>query len=71
MKNAVMLIYYYYYYYLIELQMGFYPVAVVPQQNATHKDIHITHNNTTPRQNAAHKATQTTNTLHTMTTQTK
>jgi hypothetical protein len=29
--------YYYYYYYLTELQMGFYPVAMVLQQDTTHK----------------------------------
>jgi hypothetical protein len=34
--------YYYYYYYFIELQMGFYPAAVVLQQDKTHKNTHIT-----------------------------
>jgi hypothetical protein len=29
--SGVWIKYYYYYYYLIELQMGFYPVGVVPQ----------------------------------------
>jgi hypothetical protein len=47
-----------YYYYLIELQMGFHPVAVVLQYNA-----HITQNNTTLKQNAAHKFWDSTRTL--------
>jgi hypothetical protein len=57
--------------YLIELQMGFYPVAVVLQQDTTHKDTRITQE-TTPRsqKNTAHEAAQTTKgTLHTMNTE--
>jgi hypothetical protein len=48
------------FYYLIELQIGFYPVAVVPHYDTTHKNTHHT---------TAYKATQTiNNTLHTMNT---
>jgi hypothetical protein len=48
------------YYYLIELQMGFYPVAVVLQEDATHK---ITHHAQRKHSTQAIK-----DTLHTMNT---
>jgi hypothetical protein len=48
--------------------MGVYPVAVVLQQDTTHKYTYHTKYHTTLKQNTAHKATQTIeNTLHTNT----
>jgi hypothetical protein len=57
-----------YYYYLFELQMGF--TRLQWYYNKTqHKNTHITQNNTTLKQNTAHKAIQTLkDTLHTMNT---
>jgi hypothetical protein len=49
--------------------MDSYPVALLLLYDTTHKDTHITQNNTTLKQNAAHKATQTIkDTLHTLNT---
>jgi hypothetical protein len=51
--DFIVVYYYYYYYYrhyLIELKMGLYPVAMELQWDTTHKNTHVTQNNT-PRSN--------------------
>jgi hypothetical protein len=49
--------------------MGFYPVALVLQEDTTHKYTYYTKYSTTLKQNTAHKATQTMKgLLHTMNT---
>jgi hypothetical protein len=59
---SIRIIIYCYYHYLIELQMGFYPVTVVPQ-DTTQKDTHVTLNDT-PRSNKTQHTSYTNNRGH-------